>query len=593
MMGPQRLIKSFAGESTMRVASRLTLLLVALTFFLLAPADVVPVKNSGLFGIDQAQAQRAGRRDRSQASGEGIVSQRVADGYNAALEMLEAENYAGAIAILQPLLDGASAFERSTILRFMGNVEISRDRFNQAGTYFQQAIDSGGLAPGDLAGLYLTLGQIYMVDEQYTRAITTLEQYFTTMRVAELSPDPQAYYILAQVYAVADRYREAIAPARAAVDLTSAAPEENFIRLLMSLYLTLDEWNNALPLLQQLVAMIPTKDEYWVQLAGVYSQLGRDDDAFSVFQFRHYMGFLEDSRDLVTLAELYMYHDVPIKAARLLERELASGRVNPTGDNWEKLGNAFFAAREFGSARNALTRAANLSPDGQIYYRIAGTWIQDENWSQALRFLQRAINRGNLNDPGQARILLGHAHNDQNDFEAAEEAFRAAGRYPEFREDSEIWIEHIQARAAALEAEMADRSAYEQEAAEILEQGDLAVNLAEAAMGLAQEAFETARLSTQVTAAERTTLLADATETLAAAREADNDARNPEFGTDAAIRADVRRIGVSSREDGNDELAESLEEGSELFLAARARALTASDQLIRDADDMIFEASEM
>ncbi len=590
----QASIGTSSGTSSMRpmskILSRLSLLIAAFVFFTAAPTNLGPLDVSGLFGIDQAHAQRTNRRDqRSQASGQGIVSQRVADAYNEALELTQAEQHDAALNLVRPLLDNASPFERSIIFRFMGQTEIDRDRFDRAAGYFQQAIDSGGLEGNDLAALYLVVGQIYMVDEQYDRAITTLQLYFT---VAE-EPEAQAYYILAQVYAVASRIREAIAPASTAVAMTRAEPRENFVRLLMSLHLTLDEWDNALPLLQQLVTLVPSKDEYWVQLAGVYAQVGRDREAFAVYQFRHLMGFLDTSRELVILADLYMFHEVPIKAAQLLQASLDSERVERTGANWEKLGNAYFTAREFSDARGALTRAANLAPDGQIYYRIAGTYIQEENWSQALRFLQRALNRGGLDDTGQAWILLGHAQNALDNLDEAEDAFRTASGYSSFRDDALIWIQHIEARRAAAAAEAAQQVAYREDATSIRSRGQESVVLAETAYGLAQEAFETARLATRVTAAERQSLIDSASATLEEAREVDNEARNPDFGTAANIRAAVRDIGVAAREDGFNEFAEELEADSETFLLRRTNALTSSDQLIREADDMLHEARQM
>jgi len=562
----------------------------ALGFLTFAPVNVMaPFGGEALFGVSDAHAQRAGRRNNTRTEGEGVVRQNVADAYNEALEMLQAGNNAGAIARIRSELDGASPFEASIIYRFLGQAEIDRENFAAAVQHFQSAIDSGGLEGNNLAQLYLIVGQLHTADGNYSRAINSLNRYF---EVAE-EPEPQAYYVLAQIYAVAERFREAITPARTAVDMTAAEPRENFVRLLMSIYLTLDEWSNALPLLQQLVSIVPEKDEYWVSLAGVYQQLGREEEAFAVYQFRYAMGFLERSREFEILADLYMYHEVPYKAGEILERELNAGRVEADGDNWEKLGNAWFAAREFERSRAALTRAANLAPDGQISYRIAGTYIQEENWSQARRWLERALNQGGLDDIGQGWLLLGHARNETDDYEGAVAAFERAQSYSDWRDDAGTWLTVMDNRRLAREAERAQQEAYTAEAQDIIDRGERAALLAEAAAGLAQEAYEQGRLALQVSASERPGILESARASLVEAREADDAARDPMFGTEADVRERVRDIGTSAREDGNSALAENLEDQSNRFLERRITSLTQSDQLIREAEEAMFEAEDL
>jgi len=577
-------------KSIVNAVTKFGFLVLAVSFLNVLPVQkLTPFDLSEVIGAGSAEAQRAGRRDRSEASGSGIVRQHVADAYNEALEMLQAGNNAGAIARMREVLDGATPFEASIIYRFLGQAEIDREDFAAAVRHFQSAIDSGGLEGNDLAQLYLIVGQLYTADGQYQQAIASLNRYFEVVE----EPEAQAFYVLAQVYAVAERYREAIPPARTAVDMTSAAPRENFVRLLMSLYLTLDDWSNALPYCQILVGLAPEKDQYWEQLAGIYQQLDREEEAFAVYQFRYMMGFLETSREFVILADLFMYNDVPFKAGQILERELDAGNVEANAANWEKLGNAWFSAREFERSRAALTRAANLAPDGQISYRIAGTYIQEENWSQARRWLERALNQGSLDDTGQGWLLLGHARNETDDYEGAVAAFERAQNYSDWRDDASTWLTVMENRRLANEAERAQQEAYTAEAQDIIDRGERAAQLAEAAAGLAQEAYEQGRLALQVSASERPGILETARASLVEAREADDAARDPIFGTEADVRERVREIGTSAREDGNNALAENLEDQSNRFLERRITSLTQSDQLIREAEEAMFEAEDL
>ncbi len=587
--GTTRMVSGFTQISRVSTSSVwVVALIVAFTTF--AQPSGGPAWLDGLYGVSDAAAQtRRPRGSQTQTEGQGVTSQAVADAYNEALEALDAENYQAAINVLNAALSSANPFEQSLLFRLMGQVELSRDNFNAAGDYFRRAIDSGGLEGNDLAQLYLILGQIYTAGERYSDAISVLEEYF---RVVEGDPDPQAYFALAQVYAVQERYREAIPYARQAVE---HAPDfrEGYVRLLMGLYLTEEEWTNALPLLLRLLQNDPTEDNDWQALSGVYSQLGRDREAFAVYQFRYIMGFLDTNRELTNLADLYSYYDVPYKAAEIMERHLESGEIDRTAENWQRLGNAFFAARHFEQSRAALTRAANLAPNGALDYRIAGTYMQEENWPQALRFLQRAVNRGGLERPGLALIYLGNAYYYTDDLENAQTSFERARNYADTVDMANRWLEVLENRRRAEELEALNREEYEADAASLREEGLTTAILAETARGLAQEAYENLNLVLQVSESERATLLESARATLDEARAADTAARDPEFRSVANVREVMRRVGSEARADGRGEFAQNLEEEMERLIARRENALADSDTMLREAEDLYFQARQL
>lgn len=572
------------------ITSRVGIVLIAAAAFYFGEPPVEHFSTLSFVGVSDAAAQGARRpRGDQDEQSEGTTSQAVADAYNESLEFLDQERYQDAINVLRGALGNANPYEQSILYRLLGQAELSRDNYSAAGDYFRQAIDSGGLEGDDLAQLYLILGQIYTAAERYSDAISVLEEYF---RVVEGDPDPQAYFSLAQVYAVQERYREAIPYARQAVD---AAPDfrELYYRLLAGLYLTEEEWTNALPLVQRLLANDPTRDTDWQSLSGIYSQLGRDREAFAVYQFRYIMGFMDTSREIVNLADLFMYYDVPYKAAELMERHLDDGSVERTAENWQRLGNAFFAARHFEQSRAALTRAANIAPDGTLDYRIAGTYMQEEDWPQALRFLRRAVNRGGLDRPGLALIYLGNAYYYTDDLDSAEESFERALSYSESEDNATRWLEVLANRRRAEELEAENREEYEADAASLVDEGTTTAVLAETARGLAREAYENMQLVLQVSDEERPSLLASARATLDEAREADAAARDPEFRSVSDVREVMRRVGSEARADGRGEFAQNLEEEMERLIERRENSLADSDNLLREAEDLLFQARQL
>ena len=56
---------------------------------------------------------------------------------------------------------------------------------------------------------------------------------------------------------------------------------------------------------------------------------------------------LEKHDELLKLTQLYLFYEVPYKAALILKRELDSGRIKDEEKNWEQLANAWLSAREW------------------------------------------------------------------------------------------------------------------------------------------------------------------------------------------------------------------------------------------------------
>ncbi len=144
------------------------------------------------------------------------------------------------------------------------------------------------------------------------------------------------------------------------------------------------------------------------------------------------------------MADLYLLHENPYRAARILEKEMNAGNVKAIQKNLEKLGNMYFLAREYDKARRYLTRAANLSGKGELDFRIGQTYFEDENWDMAETHFRRALNKGGLKQPCQARVLLGHTLNNKENPEAAIEQFRLASNADACRTEALQWVQYLE-----------------------------------------------------------------------------------------------------------------------------------------------------
>ena len=217
---------------------------------------------------------------------------------------------------------------------------------------------------------------------------------------------------------------------------------ESWLQLVAALYLQNEEYDRAVPILEELVTRFPKK-RYWLQLSLIYGARGDYEHALKIQQLAYAQGLLTKNDELRRLARTYLFHQLPYPAAQVLERGLAEGRIERDGEILELLGNAWIAAREYEKSLEPLQQAAELAEDGRLYLRLGQVRIQSEDWKEATALIQKAINKGGLEDAGKAHLLLGISYFSDDKPESARPAFQRAWKHESTRADATAWLKHI------------------------------------------------------------------------------------------------------------------------------------------------------
>jgi tetratricopeptide (TPR) repeat protein len=197
---------------------------------------------------------------------------------------------------------------------------------------------------------------------------------------------------------------------------------------------------------------------FWQHLTSVYYELNDEKLAFVAQRAMHVQGMLTTSRELSSMAQLYLYHNVPIKAAQILQVGMDNGTIEKTEKNYETLASAYMHAREWSDAIEPLTRAAEMSDKGKFYVQLAESYVQDEEWAKAEAALVKALDKGGLENEANSWLLLGIARTRIEQYDSAIKAFRKAGDDDELAKDAFRWIRSIERRLAEKnrEAEQGD-----------------------------------------------------------------------------------------------------------------------------------------
>jgi tetratricopeptide (TPR) repeat protein len=328
-------------------------------------------------------------------------------------------------------------YERVLMLQAFGHIYASQEKYAEAVKYFEQCLGTSALPPAAELSIRYNLGQLYLAIEQYDDAIRTLEAW---LKVVE-NPAPEAYMALANAYAQKQDYASALPYAKTAV-AKSKEPREGWLKLLLALYFEQKQYKEAASVLETLVARFPRRT-YWIQLAALYGSLERERDSLAAYEMAYKQGFLTKSKELIRLAELYLYHEVPYKAAILLQKELESGQIESNRKAWELLANSWLHAQETEHAIPALKRAAGLSDNGNLYLRLAQLMVDRERWDDADRALASALEKGKLKRPGSAHLLRGITRFNRGQKNLAQRSFEIARNHERTRKPAEQWLRHV------------------------------------------------------------------------------------------------------------------------------------------------------
>ena len=407
---------------------------------LLAVIATVFVAGSAFAQDDEREERDAQKTKQAQA-----VSKEVYDKITKAQEQVDAKDYQGALRALNNLYDPdkLTEYEQANVLNYIGFVYYNMDDVPNAIRTYERMVAIPSLEPQMAKQTTYTLAQLYTMEEQYQKALQTLDKWF----VMETNPAPDPFILKAQNLYQVQRYNEMIEPIQNAMRVAREREKpvkEDWYVLLNFAYFQEEDYKQVRDIQKILLENWPKK-RYWFSLAGAYTELGEDNNLIAAYGAAHDQGMLEKESEFVTMAQLYMQAEVPYKAATLLEKEMESGRVTKTAKNYRLLSQAWMLSQEDERAVPALKEAARLSDDGELDVRLGNTYLNLGNYDGCIEAVQAGLRKGGLKNADNARISLGMCLYNKRRYQAAIEAFRAASKTDRSRKIAQQWISVINA----------------------------------------------------------------------------------------------------------------------------------------------------
>jgi tetratricopeptide (TPR) repeat protein len=390
--------------------------------------------------LSSADDESRGNRTKATAA----MSQKVFKKLQEAQELAEQKNYSEVHELLDYLRSrrSLSVYETAQVWNYTAYTYYLQERYDEAIDAYQQVLNQGALPDALTQSTLKTLSQLYFVVENYQQALTSINQILAMTE----EPAADVYVLLGQAHFQLKQFKEALQPIRTAIQISrqqGQRPKENWLLLLQVIYYELEDYPRMVAVLKELIQLYP-KDRYLITLAAVYSQLGDTAKQLAITEVLYEKGYLKASHQIMNLANLYMLHGLPFKAGALLEKELAAKRIEESENNLRLLSQAWHQAREYEKAIPPLEQAAASAQAGELYVRLAQSYINLERWNDAVQALQKGLAKGGLRRPDTAHIMLGMALFNQNKFTQARTVFEKALTDRRSQKIAEEWLSHVE-----------------------------------------------------------------------------------------------------------------------------------------------------
>jgi tetratricopeptide (TPR) repeat protein len=419
-------------------------LAVVLTALQSGIAQVAPGTVSAALGMASARAQSEQQEERETRKTPALrnaVYEKLAEAQEAA----EAKDLATAEQVLQDMINDRrnelNSYELANVYNLYAFIHYSREDYAKALEAYENVVRQPDIPLAMEINTRYTVAQLHFVQENWREGIDALLRWF---EMSESAP-ANAYVLLAQGYYQLEDFPKALKNVEIAIQMNrekDKTPKEQWYNLARFLYTEKGDVDSALATLEELLTHYPKKD-YWMQLSFMYSEKNNEVRQLGSMETAYVQDLLEKDGEFRNLASLYLSRGVPYKAGKVLEDGFAEEVVEDTSKNYELMAGSWRQAQEIDKAIPAMETAARKSDDGELYAQLGSVYLDGDEFEKAIEAINKGLQRGGIKRPDTARLVLGMAHFNLEQYEQAREAFRAAGRDERSEQYARQWIQYM------------------------------------------------------------------------------------------------------------------------------------------------------
>ena len=340
----------------------------------------------------------------------------------------------GALVVLHDI-NAKKDYDKAYVARFIAVMYATKgDQEKEAIKYLKIAVAPDILNEGDHGEALKLLGDLQMQTKDYQSA---LGNYYAWMEFTG-KDDGNTWVKIAQANYELKQLDKVIVPADKAIAAFGDKPNQNPYVLKLQSYYERKKYKDAIKVLETVVLIFPENKTWWTQLPMFYMLVENFDKAVQTLDLAYKQGFLDKESQIKTLANLYSSTEAPYKAARLLEKHIASGLVKRDDKNISTLANAWHAAQHVGTAAKYYGELAKMTNEAKHYRKQGMLLKQDEQFTKAIPALNKAIELG-VKNKGRIYMSIAESYFYLEKYKKAYIAINKAMEDPNSRKAAKGW----------------------------------------------------------------------------------------------------------------------------------------------------------
>ncbi|MGK0305833.1 MAG: tetratricopeptide (TPR) repeat protein [Gammaproteobacteria bacterium] len=378
---------------------------------------------------------------------------KVYDQLSRAQGLADVGNQAEAFDILDNVKSKASSmnsYELAMMFNFYAFIHYEAENYDQAIAAFENVVQQQPIPETFEQATLFSLAQLHMMRGNYDKTIANIERWEDIQKTLYPSKDIPAKNLVLkaqamyqkQDYATASKYINAAVLQIETNDLGFQVDEQWYV-LQRAVYFELKQPENVKNVLLKLVKNFEAP-KYWLQLAGMYGELEQEEKQLAVMEIAEQKSFIATGSDMFNLAQLYYYHQMPYKAAAIMQKAIDVSKLPENERNLTFLAQSWNLAKETEKAIPVMLAAAKLSETGELYAQLGQMYLNMDQWTQAIAASQQAIEKGGLRNEGMSHLVIGLAQFNVGEYNEALTQLAKAQEFDSSRGMAQQWSKFVE-----------------------------------------------------------------------------------------------------------------------------------------------------
>ena len=374
-----------------------------------------------------------------------LTKQKDADELNKGLNAANAGDTATAKQILEPMAAGTasrSKYVQSLALQGLATMKYQGGDLKGAIADLSKALDIGVMPNDTYFQLMYELSQFYLADQQFDKALATLQKWRTEGK----RETADSYALEGNIDYRLQKYSDAIAAIKKAKSMTDK-PKASWDQILMASYAESGNTDEAVKAAEAQLQKNPKDATALRNAVSLLVQAQKYPEALKLMEQGLTNGAISTEKDYINTAKLYLVigqnSSDPTanakKAYGVIEGGISKGIIKPGYEAYKLEGDAANIAGEYKKAIAAYAKASPMATDGEADLRRGQLLLNENKHSQGRKAVQTAISKG-VKHMGVAYMLLAEAERAMKNKPAAIAAMKKAATYPETHKKAEAWL---------------------------------------------------------------------------------------------------------------------------------------------------------